>query len=41
MLPKTRAYVSYHGQTKCMYFFVENDDALEKYNTIWIKSALT
>ena len=38
MLPKTSAYVkSYDGQTKWMYFFVEDDDLLEKYNTIWDK----
>ena len=36
MLPKTSAYVkSYDGQTKWMYFLVEDDDLLEKYNTIW------
>ena len=35
MLPKTRAYVKgYDGQTKWMYFFIEDDDFLEKYNTI-------
>ena len=34
MLPKTSTYVkSYDGQTKCMYFFIEDDDLLEKYNT--------
>ena len=34
MLPKTSAYVkSYDGQTKWMYFLIE-DDLLEKYNTI-------
>ena len=38
MLPKTRAYVkSYDGQTKWMYFLIEDDDLLEKYNTIWDK----
>ena len=38
MLPKTRAYVrSYDGQTKWMYFLIEDDDLLEKYNTIWSK----
>ena len=38
MLPKTSAYVkSYDGQTKWMYFLIENDDLLEKYNTIWDK----
>ena len=36
MLPKTSAYVkSYDGQTKWMYFLIEDDDLLEKYNTIW------
>ena len=35
MLPKTSGYVKgYDGQTKLMYFLVENDDLLEKYNTI-------
>ena len=35
MLPKTRAYVkSYGGQTKWMYFLTEDDDLLEKFNTI-------
>ena len=38
MLPKTSAYVkSYDVQTKWMYFLIENDDLLEKYNTIWDK----
>ena len=38
MLPKTNAYVkSYDGQTKRMYFLTEDDDLLEKYNTIWDK----
>ena len=38
MLPKTSAYVkSYKGQTKWMYFLIENDDLLKKYNTIWDK----
>ena len=36
MIPKTSAYVkSYDGQTKWMYFLIEDDDLLEKYNTIW------
>ena len=35
MLPKTSAYVkNYDGQTKLMYFFIKDDDLLEKYNTI-------
>ena len=38
MLPKTSAYVeSYDGRTKWMYFLIEDDDLLEKYNTIWDK----
>ena len=38
ILPKTSAYVkSYDGQTKWMHFFVEDDDLLKKYNTIWNK----
>ena len=38
MLPKTSAYVkSYDGETKWMYFFIEDDDLLKKYNTIWDK----
>ena len=35
MLPKTNAYVkSYDEQTKLMYFLIEVDDVLKKYNTI-------
>ena len=38
MLPKTSAYVkSYDGQTKWMYFLIEDDDLLKKYSTIWDK----
>ena len=38
MLPTTSAYVkSYYGKTKWMYFLIEDDDLLEKYNTIWDK----
>ena len=38
MLPKTSAYVkSYAGQTKWMYCLIEDDELLEKYNTIWDK----
>ena len=38
MLSKTSAYVeSYDGQSKWMYFLIEDDDLLEKYNTIWDK----
>ena len=37
-IPKTRAYVKiYDGQTKWMYFLIEVDDLLERYNTIWEK----
>ena len=35
MLPKTSAYVKrYDGQTKWMYFLIQNDDLLEKCSTI-------
>ena len=35
MLPKTKAYgKSYNEQTKWMYFLIEDNDLLEKYNTI-------
>ena len=38
MVPKTNAYVkSYVGQTKWMYFLIEDHDLLEKCNTIWDK----
>ena len=38
MLPKMSAYVkSYDWQTKWMYFLIEDDDLMEKYNTIWDK----
>ena len=38
MLPKTSSYVrTYDVQTKWMYFLIEDDDLLEKYNTIWDK----
>ena len=38
MLSKTSAYVkSCDGQTKWMYFLIEDGDLLEKYNTIWDK----
>ena len=38
MLPKTSAYVkSYDGQTKWVYFLIEDDGLLEKYDTIWDK----
>ena len=36
MLHKTSAYVkSYDGQTKWMYFLIENDDILEKCILFW------
>ena len=35
LLPKTSAYVeSYDGQTKLKYFLIEDDELLEKYNSI-------
>ena len=38
MLPKASAYIkSYHGQNRWMYFLLEDDDLLKKYNTIWGK----
>ena len=38
MLPKTSTYVKpYDGQTKWMYFLIEDGDLLEKHNTIWNK----
>ena len=38
MLPKTTGYVkSYNGQVKWMYFLIEDDDLLEKYNAAWDK----
>ena len=38
MLPRTSAYLkSYDGLNKWMYFLLEDDDYLEKYNTIWDK----
>ena len=39
MLPKTSAYAkSYNGQTKWIYFFIEDSDLLEKYNAVWDKA---
>ena len=36
MLPKTSAYLkSYDGQTKWKYFLIEDNNLLEKHNTIW------
>ena len=38
MLPKQRTYVkNYDGETKWMYPLTENDDLLEKHDTIWDK----
>ena len=38
MLPKTSGCVkSYDGKTKWMYFLVEDNDLLEKYDAIWDK----
>ena len=35
MFPKRNAYLkSYDEQTKCMYFLIEDDDLLEKYDII-------
>ena len=35
MFPKTRTYVkSYDGETKWMYFLIEDNNLIEKYNTI-------
>ena len=40
MLPKSSTYAKkYDGQTKWMYFLIEDDDLLEKYNTIWDKDS--
>ena len=38
MLPKTSAYVKkYDRENKWMYFLIEDDGLLERYNTIWVK----
>ena len=38
MLSKTRGYVKiYESRTKWMHNLIENDNLLEKYNTIWDK----
>ena len=38
MVIKTTAYVKrYDEQTKWMYFLIEDNDLLEKFNTIWDK----
>ena len=37
ILPKTSTYVkSYDAETKCMYFSIEYNVLLKKYNNIWI-----
>ena len=41
MLPKTSAYVKSHdGQTKWMYFLIEEDDLLKNVILFGIKSVL-
>ena len=37
MLPKVSAYVKGYEQIKWMSFLIEDDDLLEKYDTIWDK----
>ena len=38
MILKTSVYVkSYDGQTKWVYFLIEDNDLLDKHNTIWDK----
>ena len=38
MLGKTRSYVkSYDGQPKWIYFLIEDEALLKKYNIIWNK----
>ena len=38
LLPKTSAYVkSYDGETKWIYFSIEDDELMKKYNNIWNK----
>ena len=38
MLSKTSAYVKIHdGETKWMYFLIEDDELLKRYNDIWNK----
>ena len=40
MLPKASACKkNCDAQTKWMYFFIEDDDFLQKYNTIWGKNS--
>ena len=36
MLPRMSAYVKrYDSEIKCLYFWTEDDELLEKYNDIW------
>ena len=38
MVPKTSAYVKgYDGETRSMYFSIEDGDLLNEYNNIWNK----
>ena len=38
MFPKASTCVkSYDGQTKWIYFLIEDDNLLKKYNTVWHK----
>ena len=37
MPPKIAAYVKSYDTYEMMYFLIEDDDVLEKYNTIWDK----
>ena len=38
MLPKASTYVKFYDwQTKWMYLVIEDDELLEKFNTIWEK----
>ena len=37
MLPNLPYVKDYDGETNWMYFLIEDDDVLEKYNTIWDK----
>ena len=40
MLLRTSVYVKrYDRQTKWMYFLIEYNDLLEKYNTSWVKAS--
>ena len=40
MFPEKGAYVKiYDGKTKWMYFLIEDDQLLQRYNTIWDKAS--